>query len=89
MMFETTIIRGNKQIKNFEISPNEKLDLYLRGHERGKGGDDWFDISNLTKKEVEIIKGYCKSQEEKDAFNNLQEGDTIDILLHFYVYING
>ena len=84
---ETTIIRDNKQIANFEFSPNEELDLYLRGHERSHGGEDWFYINDLTKKEVKTIKNLCKHYEEKELLSILKEGDGIDILLHFCVYI--
>ena len=86
---ETTIIRDNKQIADFEFSPNEELSLYLRSHERARGGDDWFYINSLTDEEVKTIKNLCKHYEEKELLSILKEGDGIDILLHFYVYING
>lgn len=87
MYMETTIIRNNKQIADFEFSPNEELNLYLRSHERAQGGDDWFYINSLTNEEVKTIKGLCKNYEEKELLSILKEGDGIDILLHFYVYI--
>lgn len=84
---ETTIIRDNKQIANFEFSPSEELDLYLCSHERARGGDDWFYINSLTNEEVKTIKNLCKHYEEKELLSILKEGDGIDILLHFCVYI--
>ena len=48
MYFEQTIIRGNRQLRNDEYSPNEELGLHLRAHDRVSGGEDWFDISKLT-----------------------------------------
>lgn len=84
---ETTIIRDNKQIANFEFSPSEELDLYLCSHERARGGDDWFYINSLTNEEVKTIKDLCKHYEEKELLSILKEGDGIDILLHFCVYI--
>ena len=87
MYMETTIIRDNKQIADFEFSPNEELSLYLRSHERAKGGDDWFYINSLTNEVVKTIKNLCKHYEEKELLSILKEGDVIDILLHFYVYI--
>ena len=89
MYMETSIIRENKIIADFEFEPNEELSLYLRSHILGKGGDDWFIISNLTRYDVKKIKSLCKSKMEKDLFKNLKAGDSIDILLHFCVYING
>lgn len=87
MYMETTIIRDNKQIANFEFSPSEELDLYLRSHERARGGDDWFYINSLTNEEVKTIKSLCKTEEEKKLLSILKEGDGIDIMLHFYVYV--
>lgn len=87
MYMETTIIRDNKQIADFEFSPNEELSLYLRSHERARGGEDWFYINNLTNEEVKTIKDLCKHYEEKELLSILKEGDGIDILLHFCVYI--
>lgn len=87
MYFEQTIIRGNRQLRNDEYSPNEELGLHLRAHDRVSGGEDWFDISKLTEKEVKTIKSLCKSKIEKDIFKNLKAGDSIDILLHFCVYV--
>lgn len=87
MYMETTIIRDNKQIANFEFSPSEELDLYLCSHERARGGDDWFYINSLTNEEVKTIKNLCKHYEEKELLSILKEGDGIDILLHFCVYI--
>lgn len=87
MYMETTIIRDNKQIANFEFSPSEELDLYLCSHERARGGDDWFYINSLTNEEVKTIKDLCKHYEEKELLSILKEGDGIDILLHFCVYI--
>lgn len=87
MYFEQTIIRDNKQIRDDEYSPNEELGLYLRTHDRISGGEDWFDISKLSEKEVKTIKSLCKSKIEKEIFKNLKAGDSIDVLLHFCVYI--
>ena len=87
MYFEQTIIRDNKQIRNDEYSPNEELGLYLRTHDRISGGEDWFDISKLSEEEVKTIKSLCKSKIEKEIFKNLKTGDSIDVLLHFCVYV--
>lgn len=87
MIFEQTIIRGNKQVRNDEYSPNEKLSLHLRGHNRVSGGDDWFDISKLTKDEVKTIKDLCQNDIEKEIFEDLKVNDSIDVLLHFHVYV--
>ena len=87
MYFEQTIIRDNKQIRDDEYSPNEELGLYLRTNDRINGGEDWFDISKLSEKEVKTIKSLCKSKIEKEIFKNLKEGDSIDVLLHFCVYV--
>lgn len=87
MYFEQTIIRDNKQIRDDEYSPNEELGLYLRTHDRVSGGENWFDISKLTEKEVKTIKSLCKSEIEKKIFKNLKAGDSIDVLLHFCVYV--
>lgn len=87
MYFEQTIIRDNKQIRNDEYSPNEELGLYLRSHDRISGGEDWFDISKLSEEEVKTIKSLCKSKIEKEIFKNLKTGDSIDVLLHFCVYV--
>ena len=87
MYFEQTIIRDNKQIRDDEYSPNEELGLYLRTHDRISGGEDWFDISKLSEKEGKTIKSLCKSKIEKEIFKNLKAGDSIDVLLHFCVYI--
>ena len=87
MYFEQTIIRNNKQLRNDEYSPNEELSLHLRSHNRINGGEDWFDISKLSEKEVKTIKSLCKSKIEKEIFKNLKEGDSIDVLLHFCVYV--
>ena len=87
MYFDTTIIRENKQIANFEFCPSEELNYHLRSHERIEGGDDWFCIPNLTKSEIAKIHSLCKTEEEKELLEDLQEGDMIDILLHFYIYV--
>ena len=87
MYFEQAIIRGNRQLRNDEYSPNEELGLYLRSHIRGRGGDDWFSIENLTRYDVKTIKSLCENKIEKDIFKDLKAGDSIDILLHFCVYI--
>ena len=87
MIMETTIIRGMRHIADFNLAPNQDLDLYLRGHERAHGGEDWFYINDLTQKEVKTIKGLCKTEEEKELLYILKEGDGIDIMLHFYVYV--
>ena len=83
--YETGIIRNNKVIKNFDFCPNKDLDLYLRSHERSKGSDDWFSIANLTKDEVKKINDL----DTEKVLAELKEGDTIDILLHFTIRING
>ena len=87
MYFETTIIRDNRQIADFEFSPNEELNLYLRSHDRIIGDDSWFCISDLTKKDIAEIQNLCERKDEKELFEGLKEGDSIDILLHFCVYI--
>ena len=87
MFFETTIIRDNRQIADFEFSPSEELGLYLRSHDRIRGGDDWFCIPDLTKEDISEINSLCKTEEEKELLSILKEGDMIDILLHFYVYV--
>ena len=87
MMFETTIIRGNRQIANFDLYPNEELGLFFRAHERGSGGDDWFCIPDLTQEDIETINSLCETDEEKELLGDIKEGDMIDILLHFYVYV--
>lgn len=90
MYMETTIIRGNKQIANFDFAPNEELDLFLRGHDRARGGDDWFIIENLTKSDIKFIKNNLKTEDEIKYLSDIQENDGIDVLLHFCVYvING
>ena len=87
MELEIAILRENKMIGDFRISPNEDLDLYLRSHERGEGDDQWFYISNLKQKEITKIQKLCKTEEEKELFGELKEDDTLDIILHHYVYI--
>ena len=87
MYMETSIIRENKIIADFEFEPNEELSLYLRSHIRSRGGDDWFIISNLTRYDIKEVKSLCKSKIEKDLFKDLKAGDSIDILLHFCVYV--
>lgn len=87
MFFETTIIRENRQISDFEFSPSEELGLYLRSHDRIEGGDDWFCIPNLTEEDINKINSLCKTGEETELLSILEEGDMIDILLHFYVYV--
>ena len=84
---ETTIIRENKHVADFEFCPNEELDIYLRSHPRSHGGDDWFYINDLTEEEVKTIKRLCKHHEETELLEPLQAGDGIDIMLHFYIYI--
>lgn len=87
MYHETTIIRRNKQIANFEYCPNADLDLYLRSHPRSRGGEDWFIIDDLTEKDVKTIKSLCKHHEEIELLESLQVGDGLDILLHSYIYV--
>ena len=87
MYMETTIIRDNRQIANFEFSPNEELSLYLRSHERARGENDWFYINSLTDEEIKTIKFLCKQDKEKELLSVLKKGDGIDILLHFCIYI--
>lgn len=87
MYMETGIIRDKLVISSFDFYPNEDLDIYLRSHERGDGDDDWFAITNLTKEEISTIKSLLKTDEEKKYLSQLEEGDTIDILLHFGVII--
>lgn len=87
MYMETGIIRNNKVVNSFDFYPNEDLDIYLRSHKRGKGNDDWFAIANLTKEEISTIKSLLKTNEEKKYLSQLEEGDTIDILLHFGIII--
>ena len=86
MMFETTIIRGNRQVEHFDFSPNEELDLFFRAHERNYGDDDWFCIPDLTQEDIDTINS-LSTDEEKEILKNLKVGDMIDILLHFYVYV--
>ena len=87
MYHETTIIRGNKQISNFEYCPNADLDLYLRSHPRSRDGEDWLIIDDLTEEDVQTIKDLCRNQEEKELLEPLQPGDGIDIMLHSYLYV--
>ena len=87
MYMETGIIRENRVINCFDLYPNQDLDLYLRSHERAHGSDDWFEIANLTKNDIKTIKELLKSNEEKKFLSDLKENDTIDILLHFNVFI--
>ena len=86
MYMETGIIRDNKVINSFDFYPNQDLDLYLRSHERSKGGDDWFSIA-LKKEDIETIKSLLKTTEEKKFLSNLKENDVIDILLHFSIIV--
>lgn len=87
MELEIGILRENKIVGDFSISPNEDLSLYLRSHERGEGDDQWFYIANLKQKEIDEIQKLCKTEEEKELFEELKEDDTLDIILHYYVYI--
>lgn len=87
MYFETSIIRNNKIIAEFDLYPNEDLSLYLRSHNRIRGDDQWFCISDLTDTDIQTIMSLCKNEEEKRLLGELKKGDMIDILLHFSVYI--
>lgn len=86
MYMETGIIRDNKVINSFDFYPNQDLDLYLRSHERAKGGDDWFAIT-LKKEDIKTIKSLLKTKEEKKFLSDLKENDVIDILLHFSIIV--
>lgn len=87
MQYETTIIRENKRIADFTLAPNQELDLFFRSHERSYGDDQWFCIPDLTKEDVKTINSLCETDEEKELLGDIKEGDMIDILLHFYVYV--
>lgn len=87
MYYEIGIIRENRVIDATDLYPNQDLDLYLRSHERAQGSDDWFEIANLTKKDIKTIEDLLQSDEEKEFLGSLKEDDILDILLHFGVII--
>lgn len=78
MHYELEITLNNE---DFDVKVNYNIINYLR--QFNTTGECWYDVK-LTKKDINNLKKFIKTDDERKFINKIKENDLIDILEHVH-----